>query len=350
MKVYDRLMFEFLFRVSTALLLLAAGSGCSPVDSPDQSLKNINQHARTATEPLVIAVAYPLQYLSQRIVGETMTIACPVPAGQSASHWRPGRDDILQMQRADLIIANGLGAKLATWMDTASIPDAKICNSARHGLSLRDFITVEDAARVHSHGPGGEHSHSTTVPYTWLDPAMADAQAVYIAQELSRVFPDQASTFGENLKRLQDDLVLLSQQLSSFSASSGDQPWTIYTANPDLKFFTRAAGVQDRHLQWFEAPSLETAETVLIKRLANDDQTNVLTVDEKTVLLSTYAITPELETVLSELGVDWVQIDTLDSHPHSADDASEDYLSVMNKNIERLNSITKPDSIINTSR
>ena len=338
-------MSEFLIRIFAVLLLLSSVNGCAPTDDTHPGSNNSSQQARPSTEPLVIAVAYPLQYLSQRIVGETMTIACPVPVGQSASHWRPGRDDILQMQRADLIIANGLGAKLAAWMDTASIPAAKICNSAMRGLSLRDFIAVEDAAQVHSHGPEGEHSHSTTVPYTWLDPAMADAQAVFITQELSRVFPDHAPTFRENLKRLQDDLASLSQQLSSFSSSPGDEPLTIYTANPALKFFTRAAGLKDQHLQWFEAPSAGTAAADLSKRLAKDEQRTVLTVDEKTVLLSTYAITPELEEALTKIGVVWVQIDLLDTQP-----VSEDYLSVMQQSIERLNSFAKNSQIIKSSR
>ena len=342
-------MTKTLIRRLTLLLILALISGCPNFDSSGPNPANLNQSDHTSHEPLVIAVVYPLQYLGQRIVGDTMTIGCPVPAGQSASHWRPGRDDILQMQRADLIIANGPGAKLATWMDTASIPDAKICNSATRGMSLRDFIAVEDAALVHSHGPGGEHSHSTTVPYTWLDPAMADAQAVYIAQELSRVFPVHAPTFRENLDRLQEDLATLSRQLKSISSSAGDETATVYTANPELKFFTRAAGLKDQHLQWFEAPSAETAATDLANRLSKDDQARVLTVDEKTVLLSTYAVTPELEKSLTKLGVVWVQMDLLDTQPLSDAFQSEDYLSVMQKNIERLNSIAKHSPIIKTS-
>jgi ABC-type Zn uptake system ZnuABC Zn-binding protein ZnuA len=173
---------------------------------------------------------------------------------------------------------------------------------------------------------------------------MADAQAVFITQELSRVFPDHAPTFRENLKRLQDDLASLSQQLS-FSSSTDDEPLTIYTANPALKFFTRAAGLKDQHLHWFEAPSVETAADDLSKRLAKDEQTTVVTVDEKTVLLSTYAITPELEAALTKIGVVWVQIDLLDTQP-----VSEDYLSVMQQNIERLNSFTKNSQIIETSQ
>ena len=95
------------------------------------------------------------------------------------------------MQHAGLVVANGRGAEVAKWLETVSIPDSRLCNSATRGLALADYIAIEDLRMVHAHGPEGEHSHPTMVGNTWLDPAIAKKQSAYIAQELMRVFPER---------------------------------------------------------------------------------------------------------------------------------------------------------------
>jgi zinc transport system substrate-binding protein len=297
--------------------------GCRPT-SESEATADLNW----PDTPKVIAVCYPLEYLTQRIAGDAIAVDCPVTAGMSAADWRPNREDILNMQQADLVVANGRGAQVAKWLDTVSIPESRLCNSATRGLSLADYIAIEDLRVVHSHGPEGDHSHPTMVANTWLDPAIARKQAAYIAQELTRVFPDHESNFRENLQKLNEDLDRLTSLLPS---NSGDSRPLVFTTSPNLKFITRAAGLDDRHMFWNHPPEFGQAEQYIKRLLTNGDQPLANAGGKKMILLSTIPVEGKLSGLLEENKLQAIEIDPLNVRPPSGD-----YLSVMAENLNRL--------------
>ncbi len=284
-------------------------------------------------EPFVIAICYPLQFLTEQICGDVIEVQSAIPPAVDGETFRPSREDILKMQTADLIVANGNGAQYAKWLETISVPESKLCLTATRGLALTDYIPVEDIRYVHSHGPEGEHSHATMVAYTWLDPAMARKQAGYIAQRLAKTFPEQTALFEKNLSKLNDQL----DELSSLLGNHDDSTPTVITANPRLKFLTRAAGVNDKHLNWFDPPTLEQAAKDLEAVCPLSDNINSLNdsnapVDGSQVFLSTYPVGTELEKLLNKHGLNVVVIDPI-GQPNS----QADYLVTMRQNIEKLN-------------
>jgi ABC-type Zn uptake system ZnuABC Zn-binding protein ZnuA len=133
------------------------------------------------------------------------------------------------MQVADLIISNGSAAPYAKWLQTSSLPSERLIEAATRGLSLSDFISVEDIQIVHSHGPEGEHSHPTMVSRTWLGPKVLGKQAAFIEQQLSKRFPDQATAFGENLSALNIELDSVSGDLQP---SETDATISVLSATP----------------------------------------------------------------------------------------------------------------------
>ncbi len=271
----------------------------------------------------IVAVSYPLQYLTQRIAGDSIDVTLPFPDGTiDPQNWRPSREAIGQMQAADLIIANGTGATYANWLTTVSVPDSKIRNTASRGLSLSDYIAVEDVTVVHSHGPEGEHSHPTMVARTWLDPAIAKKQAVYIAAELQAVYPDRAEEFVRHLKMLSDDLDQLSDQIKSIKRTDAH---AIMTATPKLKFFARSVNLGDKHLTWFEPPNAERARSDLKKILEIAQPRPALLLFDGTLPTS------ELEEILEENGLTPIAIDLIDRKAESGD-----FLTQMRANIEAL--------------
>ena len=74
------------------LLVLLLGSvsflGCS------QNSENVSKRVGESNdgEIRLIAVSYPLQYLTERIVGDLIVVECPVPREASdPSLWKPSR-------------------------------------------------------------------------------------------------------------------------------------------------------------------------------------------------------------------------------------------------------------------
>lgn len=175
---------------------------------------------------------------------------------------------------------------------------------------------------MHSHGPEGEHSHPTMVARTWLDPAIAKKQATYIANELSKVYPDQSDKFESNLKSLSDELDLLLNQISAFNK---DDAHAVITATPKQKFFTRSAGVGDQHLTWFETPSIDQARLDLEKVLESEGpKPTIILFDDKLP-------SDELTAILKENGLTPMALNLIDRKPDSGD-----YLSQLRANIEAL--------------
>jgi len=308
-----------------ACLLIPLLVSCRQQPPPPQPTSS------TVTPPLIIAVSYPLEYLTQRIAGENFNVICPVPYDQPASEWKPQRDDILQMQSSDMVVANGVGARFAKWIELAAIPPRKICNSATKGLSLDDFIEVEDVVYTHSHGDLGEHSHPTNVAYTWLHPGMALKQARFIHQDLTRRFPQEKEGFDQRMRELETDLNRLTQRFQQIPQPDDQLLLAVLTANPELKFFSRAAGWDDLHLKWFEPPAKEEAVTELIQKIESAAGRPLVQRTGKTVILSTYPFEGDLAQLADEFELNVIVIDKLDYRPTKGD-----YLTVMSDNIDRL--------------
>lgn len=293
------------------LLVLLLGSvsflGCS------QNSENVSKRVGESNdgEIRVIAVSYPLQYLTERIVGDLIAVECPVPREVSdPSLWKPSREAVLSMQSADWVIANGVGADYAKWLPKVSLPESKLCRTATKGLALADYIAVEDVSIVHSHGPEGEHSHPTMVSRTWLDPAMAKKQAIYIAAQFEKKYPQFAAEFAANLDALTKDLNRLADLLRPVE---GEELVPLVTATPLQKFFARAAGVGDLHLTWFSIPEVEQANLELKALLESSDATGGV------VLFDRNLPSAEILTLLDDQGFRSLSLDLLDQPPEDGD-------------------------------
>ncbi len=310
---------------SSCFLILFSGCRSENGSEPGES------NEKKSDKPLIIAVSYPLEYLTQRIAGDAFEVRCPVPANQSASEWKPGRNDIQTMQSAELVVANGRGARFAKWLELASIPANKVLNSAYKGLSLTDFIEIEDVVYTHSHGDGPVHSHPTNCAYTWLHPEMALKQSKFIHEELARRYPDQAEAFAGRFAALSNDLNELKAEFDKMAPSADTEKATVLTANPELKFLTRACNWNDVHLKWFTAPDADTFKSELKEKLDKVSTETLVKRSDKTLMISTYEFPGELKTLLEENEITVVVIDKLDVRPTQGD-----YLSVMKESIAKL--------------
>jgi zinc transport system substrate-binding protein len=308
-----------------AIFVLAvsfANVGCDRSRDVDDSASN--QSIDRAGAPDVMTVCYPLQFLAEQIAGDEIDVECVVPPDADGSQWRPGREEISHLQAAKMIVINGRGAEYANWLTMASIPDSRLCETATRGLSLKDYIAVDDIRIVHSHGPEGEHSHPTMVAYTWLDPVIAEKQARYITDELKREFPQSAERFEENFSTLKQQLAKLSQSIESINGVGK----TVVTTNPKLKFLTRAAKLEDVHFNWTPATS---AEEIKSGWASLEKSTEPVGSEKRIVLLTTFPLSPAQAEAAAGANAITVELDSLDQPPETGD-----YLTAMAENIERL--------------
>ena len=199
--------------------------------------------AATAQDrPVIATVNYPLAWMAERLGGDAVEVLFPVPPGRDPSFWRPGLSDIAAIQKADLIALNGAG--FATWTTRTSLPRSRLVDTS---ASLADaFISTRSV--THSHGADGEHSHTGTASYTWLDFAQAAQQAEALAAAMQRRLPDLRDQVDEALPPLLADLQSLDDAArDSLSALAGN---TILATHPRYQYFARAYDLEISALEW----------------------------------------------------------------------------------------------------
>lgn len=315
-KIYTRLGLCVLLGLMLGSLAFAGCFYSNEVNSKERK-ENVESDFR------VVAVSYPLQYLTCRLAGGLVAVDFPVPQGvKDPSRWKPSREAVLAMQSADLVIANGVGAGYAKWLPKVSLPESKLCRTATKGLSISDYIAVADVSVVHSHGPDGEHSHPTMVSRTWLDPAIAKKQAVYISEQLTKIYPQFAIQFSANLTALTKDLDRLTALLQS---TAREQSRPLVTATPLQKFLTRAAGVGDLHMTWFAIPNVEQADLELKALFKDAGATGGV------VLFDRELPADDILGVLESHGCRPISLDLIDQPPKEGD-----FLSSLEANIVAL--------------
>jgi zinc transport system substrate-binding protein len=197
----------------------------------------------TGRKPTAFAVNYPLQYLAQRVAGETVDVRFPGPRGEDPAFWEPGAETIAAYQEADVILLNGAG--YAGWTEMASLPLSKLVDTSR---SFRDrYIGIEDSV-THAHGPEGEHEHRATAFTTWLDPTLATEQARAIRDAFSERWPVLAPGFDHRFEDLRLELEGLDNNISEIVSDRTDRP--LIVSHPVFQYLVRHYGLNVVSVHW----------------------------------------------------------------------------------------------------
>ena len=296
--------------------MLASACGCRSDEYPTTQTPDNSNY-----QPAIVTTSYPLEWVTQEIAGDQYVVNFPAGVSDHPDRWRPDRETIAEIQAADLIISNGVAARYASWMKTVSLPSAKVVETASQGMSLSDFISVQDI--VHSHGPEGEHSHPTMVSRTWLDPAMLTKQANYITQQLCKQQPEKADQFNANLASV-------TTKLQSITPGLPPEPTvTVFSATPELKFLTRATGINDLHFNWNENTTLVQAEADFAEKKPASVPKFILFPQ------SLEALAERLKPLLQQRKLEPVFVDMLDKAI-----VNRDFLKRLSDNFAKMQTIT----------
>ena len=342
-------------------LLIVVSIGCNNRSGSAKDSRSRPSDSQPANR--IYAVSYPLQFLTQQIVGEEIEVLLPYGQADDRRNSRPAREVIEAMQNSDLVIANGVGARYAKWLALVSLPDSKIVNTASKSLSLKDYIQVKGESIVHSHGPEGEHSHPVMAARAWLDPSLAKKQANYIAKRLKVTYPEMADRFQQNLDGLQAKLDELVETKSSVVELAKAKSPVVFTAGSKFEFLTRAAGLSADPLKAFSRSSDLTDDQLLA---AVKDQLDQLRGDQLRAqrdragqtqgegesaaaaekqnpalvfIDQQLRLSDELSAAFLSNQVQPVRVDLLDVAP-----AQGDYISAMRTNMTRIQDTLKRDN------
>jgi zinc transport system substrate-binding protein len=165
------------------------------------------------------------------------------PKDEDPAFWQPDEAAISAFQSADLILMNG--ATYSKWADKITLPESKIMDTS--APFANNLIKVTDVV-THSHGPGGEHSHSGTAFTTWIDFRQAALQAQTVSSALVKLVPRSKEMMEKNTETLKDELAALDERMSGLSLRWGSQP--VVASHPVYHYLARRYGMNLQALLW----------------------------------------------------------------------------------------------------
>lgn len=147
--------------------------------------------------PRVVAAAYPLQYVAERVGGDHVTVTALVPPGVDAHDLELSPRQMATLAEADLVIyLHGF---------QPAVDDAV----ATHGANAFDVAgvvsTLGDGDEP-ADGHGHDHGEQGVDPHVWLDPLRLATIGDEVAARLSTVDPEHAAAYADNAARLRRDL------------------------------------------------------------------------------------------------------------------------------------------------
>ncbi|MCW4023371.1 MAG: metal ABC transporter solute-binding protein, Zn/Mn family [archaeon] len=160
------------------------------------------QPTNTETDKLnVVATFYPLAYFAEEIGGDQVIVKQLIPDNTEVHNWQPSTQDILDVEKADVLLYNG--ASLDHWFEEDILPSIDSTN--KMVVETTDGIELLELEHNHEHETEeSDHHHEGNYdPHTWVGLTIAEQQAENIFDALVEKDPGNTDYYTENWQILE---------------------------------------------------------------------------------------------------------------------------------------------------
>ncbi len=180
----------------------------------------------------VLVSVPPHKFFVEKIAGPTVQVLLMVPAGASAHTYEPTPKQMLNASKADLWLFVGEGFEPKVRAALASYRPSMQFVDLRQNLNL---IIYEDGHQGCSH-----HHESCQDLHYWLSPKQAKIQAETIENALSKLYPEHAQLYKENLVKFKNELDQMDTEIRDILSHEHNQ--VIMVSHPAYAYFCRDYG------------------------------------------------------------------------------------------------------------
>ena len=275
-----------------------------------------------------MASFYPLQYLTEKIGGDLVSVESLTPPGAEPHDLELSNQKVQQLSQAGAVVylkgfqsavdkAVELNAP-KTVIDVSTSVDLVDAEKHESGLDVAD--DGEKTEEAHEH----EHEHGSTDPHFWLDPTRMASAATQIGDALAQADPANAETYKKNAASMKSQMEALSKKLVDGTAKCQHKEFV--TSHEAFGYLADRTGLTQLGLSGLDPDS--TPSPARLKQISDAVKAKGITTIFTEELLS-----PKVaETLAKDLGITTAVLDPIESQ---ADD-SKDYEAVMNENLEAL--------------
>lgn len=211
-----------------AVALGACGSGSSS--------GNVDQ------VPRVVATTTILGDVTAAIAGSSAIVEVLMPPGADPHDFSPSAAQVAAINRADLVVANGLGLEegLGDIPERAEADGVVVLEVAE----LVDPLPLEGGEADHDDTEEDHHDHEGDDPHFWMDPDRMSLAVVEIAARLIEVSPDDASAIEANLATYRDHLADLDHDIADLIATIEPDSRVMVTNHDSFGYFADRYGLK----------------------------------------------------------------------------------------------------------
>lgn len=274
----------------------------------------------------VVTSFYPLYDFTKKIGGDHVNVINLVPAGVEPHDWAPKSKDIRQMNNADLLVYQGSGFE--AWVDDykkSKKSDAKVTLlEASQGIDL--MANQEDHGKDEK---GHEHAQGSAFdPHVWLSPAGAKQLASNVKNGLIETDPAHKTDYEANFAAFSKQLDELDATYRSSLAKTARKD--IVVSHAAFGYLCRDYGLTQKAIMGIAPDAEPTAQDMkAINQFVKANQVKYIFFEE--------LVSDKLaKTLAKDANIETLVLNPLEGLTPEQVKAGDDYLSVMNTNLQNL--------------
>jgi zinc transport system substrate-binding protein len=289
---------------SGLIAMTLAVAGCTQAASSTSTV---------GTKITVTVAAYPLEFLTERIIGDTGTVTDLTAPGTEPHDLELTARQIADMSSTDAVVYLS-GFQAAVDEAIASTPPKRAID-ATTGLDRLPALASEEGSAT-----------ATYDPHVWLSPANMVAMAATISTSLSTAKPELASTFAANTTKLVADLNSLDTSYKTGLAQCAITQFV--TSHAAFAYLAKRYGLEQIPISGLDPTEEPTAARIAaVQKLAK--QYHVTTIFFETLISDAVA-----KSIAGDLGLKSAVLDPIEGITKVS--AGTNYLEVMQSNLSAL--------------
>jgi zinc/manganese transport system substrate-binding protein len=195
------------------------------------------QPATTSSEKHIVVTYSILGSIVKQLVGDKATVTVSIPNGLDPHEWEPSAKDIEAINKADLVVENGLGLEggMQKTLQTARASGVKFFTASDY-INVRHVGTGEGI-------PSGDPDQTVGAPdpHLWMDPismkSVVSGLTSVLMQDLNLDVSSQAAD-------LENQLDSLNTEISDIVAAIPQENRKLVTGHESMGYFAQRYGFQ----------------------------------------------------------------------------------------------------------
>ena len=318
-------------RALSAVAAAALGlslTACSAL-SPDSSSSADSRTAGGAEGALPVAVSfYPIQYLTEAIGGDHVSVTSLTPADQEPHDYDLSGKEVTSTLEGASLVAYVEGFqpsldKAVTQVNGPTVVDLSSKVDLKHHEGVEDEDEHADESADEGAHKEADHDADSLDPHFWLDPVRMKSAATAIEEALATADPEHAEDYKTNLETLTSTLDGLD---SSYQGGfSQCERKTFITSHAAFGYLADRYGLTQTSISGIDPEQEPSAADIAAAKKAVEDTGS-------TTIFTEELVSPETaEAVASETGATTAVLSPIESAPEDAD-----YAGAMSANLDAL--------------